>query len=127
LSEFLNKTIDGLRKGPLGPLVRWSEAHPRLAAWIVLALGMVILLVIEARDVGLLPHQWAALIVATVLVAGACVWIISWEDEDEMATQANAMGVQTSEATATSDAGADAGADAETSGAVTPPHGTKKR
>lgn len=89
MSEFLNKTIDGLRKGPLGPLVRWSEAHPRLAAWIVLALGMVILLVIEARDVGLLPHQWAALIIATILVAGACVWIISWEDADEAVVQSD--------------------------------------
>lgn len=65
------------------PLVKWAMRHPRLAAWIVLSLGMVILLVIEARDVGLLATQWAALIVATVLVAGACVWIISWEDGDE--------------------------------------------
>ena len=67
------------------PLVKWTMRHPRLAAWIVLSLGMVILLVIEARDVGLLATQWAALIVATVLVAGACVWIISWEDPDEQA------------------------------------------
>ena len=63
--------------------MRWASVHPRLAAWIVLALGMVILLVIEARDVGLLPGQWIALIVATVLVAGACIWIVSWEDTDE--------------------------------------------
>ncbi|MBZ0282899.1 MAG: hypothetical protein K8L97_19320 [Anaerolineae bacterium] len=65
------------------PLVKWALLHPRLAAWIVLSLGMVILLLIEARDVGLLATQWAALIVATILVAGACVWIISWEDQDE--------------------------------------------
>ncbi len=65
------------------PPVRWASVHPRLAAWIVLALGMVILLVIEARDVGLLPGQWIALVVATVLVAGACIWIVSWEDKDE--------------------------------------------
>lgn len=65
------------------PPVRWSMRHPRLAAWIVLASGMTILLLIEARDVGLLPTQWVALIVAAVLVAGLCVWIISWEDEDE--------------------------------------------
>ena len=83
MAEFFNRTMDSLRKGPLGPVVRWAEAHPRLAAWIVLALGMVILLVIEARDVGLLPGQWIALITATVLVAGACIWIISWEDGDE--------------------------------------------
>ena len=65
------------------PLVQWASHHPRLAAWIVLAAGMVILLVIEARDVGLLASQWLALIVAAILVAGACVWIISWEDDDE--------------------------------------------
>jgi hypothetical protein len=65
------------------PLVKWAMRHPRVAAWIVLAVGMVILLVIEARDVGLLPTQWLALVIATVLVAGACVWIISWEDKDE--------------------------------------------
>ncbi|MBC6937946.1 MAG: hypothetical protein DWB42_19260 [Chloroflexi bacterium] len=67
------------------PPVRWMMAHPRLSAWVILAAGMVILLVIEARDVGLLATQWLALIGATVLVAGACVWIISWEDQDEEA------------------------------------------
>ncbi len=67
----------------LGPAVGWAERHPRLAAWIVLAVGMVIILAIEARDVGLEVGQWIALVVATVLVAGACIWIVSWEDEDE--------------------------------------------
>lgn len=86
MTEFFNRTLDNLRSGPLGPLVRWIEAHPRLSAWFVLALGMVILLVIEARSVGLLPGQWVALIVATILVAGACIWIISWEDEEEPET-----------------------------------------
>jgi hypothetical protein len=65
------------------PLVNWASRHPRLAAWIVLATGMVIMLVYEARDVGLLATQWLALVIATVLVAGACIWIISWEDEAE--------------------------------------------
>jgi len=64
-------------------VVQWAGAHPRLAAWLVLATGMVGLLVFEARDVELLPTQWLSLVVATVLTAGACVWIISWEDEDE--------------------------------------------
>lgn len=65
------------------PPVQWAMRHPRVAAWIVLSVGMVILLVVEARDVGLLATQWLALVVATILVAGACVWIISWEDSDE--------------------------------------------
>jgi hypothetical protein len=66
------------------PVVKWALVHPRLAAWIVLSVGMIVLLAIEARDVGLLPGQWIALMVACVLVAGACVWIISWEDPDEV-------------------------------------------
>ena len=61
----------------------WARRHPRLLMWAVLALGMVIILVLSARDVGLLPGQWAALIVATILLAGLCVWIIGWEDGTE--------------------------------------------
>ena len=64
------------------PAVKWVLQHPRISAWVVLATGMVALLVHEARNVGLLPSQWVALIVATILVAGACIWIISWEDKD---------------------------------------------
>jgi len=65
------------------PPVKWSMDHPRLAGWIVLSLGMVALLVNEARDVGLTTGNWIALIVATVLVAGACIFIVGWEDVDE--------------------------------------------
>ena len=65
------------------PPVKWALVHPRVAAWIVLSVGMVVLLVIEARDVGLQAGQWVALVVATVLVAGLCIWIVSWEDVDE--------------------------------------------
>lgn len=62
----------------------WVTNHSNLAAWIVLALGMNILLIVEARDVGLQGSQWFWLIVVTTLVAGACIWIVSWgDDEDE--------------------------------------------
>jgi len=44
---------------------------------------MVLILLWAARDAGLLPSQMAVLIVATVLLAGACVWIIRWEEEAE--------------------------------------------
>jgi len=64
-------------------LTAFVRNHPRLTAWIVLAIGMVAILVWSARDVGLLPGQWAALIVATIGVAGLCVWIIGWEDEEK--------------------------------------------
>lgn len=65
------------------PPVKWSLIHPRIAAWVVLSAGMIILLAIEARDVGLEIGNWIALIVMTILVAGACIWIVSWEDEDD--------------------------------------------
>ncbi len=66
------------------PGAAWASRHPRLAAWIVLSIGMVAIIVYEARDVGLLATQWIALIVATVLVAGLCVYIVSWEDETDV-------------------------------------------
>ncbi len=61
----------------------FAETHPRIAAWIGLAIGMVIILLWSAKDVGLLPTQLVALVVATILLAGLCVWIIGWEDNDE--------------------------------------------
>jgi hypothetical protein len=64
-------------------ITQWIKRHPNLTAWFVLALGMVILLLIEARDVGLVASQWFWLIVITVLVAGAAIWIISWGDDEE--------------------------------------------
>lgn len=64
------------------PPVRWAMKHPRLAAWIALSVGMIALLAIEASDIGLFVHQWVAVIVACILVAGACIWIVSWEDDD---------------------------------------------
>ena len=58
----------------------WIKIHPKLAAWLVLAIGMVILVVWSAKDVGLLTGQLLALVVATIGLAGLCVWIIGWED-----------------------------------------------
>mgnify|MGYP003385672947 CR=1 FL=1 len=57
----------------------WDN-HPNLVSWAALALGMVLIVVFAARNVGFLPGQWAAVIVATIALAGLCVWIISWED-----------------------------------------------
>jgi len=67
-------------------LRQWIEQHPRLAAWFALATGMVLILLWSAKDVGLLPTQLAALVVATILLAGLCVWIISWEEEEDKAS-----------------------------------------
>jgi len=57
--------------------------HPYLSAWVVLALGMVLILVYEAQNVGLEGSQWFWLITITILVAGACIWIVSWGDDDD--------------------------------------------
>jgi protein-S-isoprenylcysteine O-methyltransferase Ste14 len=64
-------------------LKNWIGRHPQLTAWAVLAIGMVVILLLSARNVGLLAGQWAALIVATVLLAGLCVWIIGWDGTEE--------------------------------------------
>lgn len=63
-------------------LKQFVTRHPRLTAWIVLAVGMVAILVWSARDVGLIWSQWLALIIATIGLAGLCVWIIGWEEEE---------------------------------------------
>lgn len=64
---------------------RFAGNHPQIASWIVLAIGMVIILIWSARDVGFTSGQWIALVITTILLAGACVWIIGWEDDDEQA------------------------------------------
>jgi hypothetical protein len=67
--------MDGIKK--------FAGDHPQITSWIVLAIGMVIILVLSARDVGFTPSQWTALVITTILLAGACVWIIGWEDDEE--------------------------------------------
>lgn len=66
-------------------LRQFADQHPKIAAWIGLAIGMVVILLWSAKDVGLLPTQLLALVVATILLAGLCVWIIGWEDTEEKA------------------------------------------
>ena len=70
----------------------WVIRHSSLAAWIVLAIGMNAILIYEARDVGLLPMQWFWLILITTLVAGACIWIVSWGDDEDAAADAAETG-----------------------------------
>ena len=64
-------------------LKQWVLNHTNLAAWLVLAVGMNAILIYEAREVGLLPMQWFWLILITTLVAGACIWIVSWGDDED--------------------------------------------
>jgi hypothetical protein len=65
----------------LDRLKSFASQRPRLAAWLFLAVGMVIILIIAApKDGTLSPVNWAFLIAATIGLAGLCAWIIGWED-----------------------------------------------
>ena len=66
---------------------KFAGNHPQITSWIVLAIGMVIILIWSARDVGFTGSQWVALIITTILLAGACVWIIGWEDDEDETLQ----------------------------------------
>ena len=66
---------------------KFAGNHPQITSWILLVIGMVIILVWSARDVGFTASQWTALIVTTILLAGACVWIIGWEDDEDEVVQ----------------------------------------
>jgi hypothetical protein len=88
MAAFFNRLMDNLRKGPVGPVIRWADDHPRLAMWIVLGVGMVAILIPESLKVNMEWYQRGVLVIATLLTAGACVWIITWEDEDEVEGEA---------------------------------------
>jgi hypothetical protein len=60
-------------------LLQRLRAHPNLVAWVFLAVAMVAMVLYAGKDVGFLPLQTLALVVATVVLAGLCVWIINWE------------------------------------------------
>ena len=64
-------------------MIGWLERHPNLATWVLLSVGMVAALAWSARDVeDLSAAQWGWLVAATVLIAGLCAWIISWEADE---------------------------------------------
>ena len=76
---------------------KFAVNHPQITSWIVLAIGMVIILVWSAKDVGFTASQWIALVVTTILLAGACVWIIGWEDDECDEEEPQAEEVKTEE------------------------------
>ena len=57
--------------------------HPRLAAWIALAIGMVIVLIIAARDVGLLWNQWLFLKMLEKGIAYKKTGVVNWDPVDQ--------------------------------------------
>jgi hypothetical protein len=67
------------KEGAVSSLTKLLRAHPNLVTWAVLAIGMVLMVLYAAKDVGFLPLQTLALVIATIVLAGLCVWIINWE------------------------------------------------
>lgn len=63
----------------MSSLIQRLRAHPNLVMWALLSLGMALMVLYAAKDVGFLPMQTVALVVTTIIVAGLCVWIINWE------------------------------------------------
>lgn len=57
----------------------WARAHPNRSTWGLLSIGFLSVLAVSARDVALRPAQALALAAMTVVVAGLCAWVISWE------------------------------------------------
>lgn len=64
---------------PAAGIRGFAQRHPQLAAWAALSLVMVALVLLSARDVNLLPMQRLSIVLATVGLAGLCVWIIGWD------------------------------------------------
>jgi hypothetical protein len=69
----------------------FAGSHPQITSWVVLAIGMVIILIWSAKDVGFSVQQWIALVITTILLAGACVWIIGWGDDEENPAEADTV------------------------------------
>jgi hypothetical protein len=65
--------------GTWGRARQLADRHPMILAWIALSIGMVAILLYTSRDVGLQPSQQLAMVIATIALAGACVWIITWD------------------------------------------------
>lgn len=85
-SESRSAVGSGVAPGPvkgagLGARLRSAAvAHPRLVAWLVLAIGMVAVLLWAWRGQPLRLQERLVLAAATVGLAGLCAWIIHWED-----------------------------------------------
>lgn len=61
---------------------RLIQTHPRLAAWLALAVAMLGIFLAAASHVALEPAQRLVIAAAIVLLAGLCVWIVYWDEAD---------------------------------------------
>jgi dephospho-CoA kinase len=83
LVASLSQSDAGIQKTPSGGNMpswrQFTDDHPFLTMWAVLAVGMVVIFLVTSRDVELLPSQRLFMALACVATAGLCTWIISWE------------------------------------------------
>ncbi|MBI5928450.1 MAG: hypothetical protein HY862_04035 [Chloroflexi bacterium] len=86
----------------LSSVIAIIDRYPRISAWVVLSVGIIAILIYEARDVGLTTTNWIALIIASIVVSGLCIWIVSWEDEDEQIASTGDKAVKVKSDAATS-------------------------
>ena len=63
----------------LSNLKKVAEAHPRIATWFVLSVGMVIIFLWASAGADLLWHQRLFMAISCVGLAGVCAWIIGWD------------------------------------------------
>ncbi len=73
----------------LARLVDSARRRPRLSAWLVLSTAICTFIAIEGRQVVLAVGQWLTLFLASILVAGVCVWIVSGDDQAEASPPAS--------------------------------------
>ena len=49
-----------------------------VAVWLILSVGMAVIVLLGAKDRGLTASQLGWLAAASVALASACTWMISW-------------------------------------------------
>ena len=79
----LSRVAGGL--APVRALAGFYDRRPFLAAWLFLACGMGLAVVVFGRDVGLTAAQHATLVLLCLPLALLCTWIVSLETGSDSA------------------------------------------
>ncbi len=57
----------------------WLGRHPRLVAWVILAMVLIAVVAFDTRSLGLRGARMLLLVLAALGVSAAAVWIVSWD------------------------------------------------
>lgn len=60
-------------------LSKWIDSHPGLVMWAALSVGMALIFWFTSGDAGMRLSQRFFVVLACVLLAGVCTWILNWE------------------------------------------------